>query len=132
MTRAKRGDGKTLPAPEQRAALKIDRRFTADEAERIAQGLVPETMDDKWFIHQEDGWVYFHRSWTGVCVYGMRLAPDGDGVRVAEAWASRDPEQYKNTEDEYDAEFLIQWLVGNFLLGQDNPLPRQKKPPWAA
>jgi len=32
-------------------------------------GLVPEEIEDKWFIYWEDDTLFFHRSWTGNCIY---------------------------------------------------------------
>ena len=30
-------------------------------------------MEDKWFIFMENGILYFHRSWTGVCIYQVHF-----------------------------------------------------------
>jgi hypothetical protein len=64
---------------------------------------VPKDMEDKWFIYFErgpanrppeaqesaspQGWLLFHRSWTGACIYGLHLerAPGG-GARVVDSW----------------------------------------------
>ena len=29
--------------------------------------------EDKWFIYWENDTLFFHRSWTGVCVYIVRF-----------------------------------------------------------
>jgi hypothetical protein len=38
--------------------------------------------------------VHVHRSWTGLEIYRVRLAPAGDGYEVAEALVNDDPDQY--------------------------------------
>ena len=108
--------------PDARAPLAFARRFTPEEGRRIALGIVPRNMEDKWFIYFEDGWLHFHRSWTGVCIYTVRLA-DADGAsEIAEAWVNRAPDQYTRTDDDYDAQ-LLGFLVDRLLLGKDAPFP---------
>ncbi len=36
-------------------------RFTHEQFTKLSEGLIPEQMEDKWFIFFEDGWLYFHR-----------------------------------------------------------------------
>jgi len=79
-------------------------------------------MDDKWAIFLEDDWLYFHRSWTGVCIYMLRLESIEDGYRIAEAWVNRESAQYKLTDDEYDVK-LLRFLIDNFLLGKNTAFP---------
>lgn len=79
------------------------------------EGLVPREMEDKWFICVHDGWLLFHRSWTGACIYGLRLDGSPAGVRVVDSWVNRDPNQYKGTDIEYDRK-LLRFLIDAFLL----------------
>jgi hypothetical protein len=72
-------------------------------------------MDDKWFIFFEKGWLYFHRSWTGHCIYAVRLDGSPAGVRIVEAWANRDREQYVSAGTETDKQ-LIEQLIRTRLL----------------
>ena len=108
--------------PAARAPLPYERRFTKEQHARIVRGLVPARMEDKWFIFFEDGWLYLHRSWTGACIYVVRLAEDDDGSVVKEAWVSRAPEEYRRTDDGYD-ERLLSFLVDRLLLGRSVPFP---------
>lgn len=78
-------------------------------------GYIPKDMDDKLFISFEDGWPYFHRSWTGACIYGVRLDGSPMGVRVTDAWASRDTDQYRSPGFDTDIT-LVQKLIVNCLL----------------
>lgn len=122
MDRATRASWQTKPMPAARARVDWTRRFTPDEHERLSRGLVPREMEDKWFAFVEDEWLHLHRSWTGVCIYEARLERDAEGWRVAEAWANRDPAEYRVTDDAYDARMLW-FLVERLLLGRDVPFP---------
>ena len=116
---ADRNSWEIKPLPPQRAKLGVKRSFTEDEYNNLAKGLVPEVMEDKWFIFMENETLYFHRSWTGVCVYQVHL---DDQRRVVEAWANRDPQQYGISDDEYDGKLLC-FLIDNLLLGRHTPFP---------
>lgn len=106
MTTATAASWKHLPAPERRVPLGYEERFDpwldAATAECLLRGLVPEAMEDKWFIYFDAGWLRFHRSWTGYFIYALRLEADGDGMRVMESWVSRDSEQYQSTDVAWD------------------------------
>jgi hypothetical protein len=113
---AKRSDWKTEPLPERNAVIPLDRAFTREEVERIRRGLVPEQMEDKWFVYWEDDALHLHRSWTGACIYVVRFAPLEDGgARMVEARVNRDPEQYKETSDAKDSSTILS-LVKVLLL----------------
>jgi hypothetical protein len=125
MTRATVNSWQTLPPPAQREPLGFSVLFNDAEAEALMQGLIPQAMVDKWFICFHDGWLLFHRSWTGACIYGLRLDGSPTGVRVVDSWVNRDPSQYKGTDVEYDRK-LVQFLVDAFLLHRPAafPMPR--------
>lgn len=103
------------PLPKARAPLELMRTFSWDAYARLRRGFIPRDMDDKWFIFLEDDWLSFHRSWTGFCVFQVRLAEAGDGYTTAEAWACRDPDQYRWTSDSDDIA-LINHLIDCLLL----------------
>lgn len=60
-------------------------------------------MEDKWFVHLTDGTLYFHRSWTGRCIYWLELGFD-TRYRFDRVWASRDPgvREWASDADEVD------------------------------
>ena len=39
--------------------------FDAEQFVRLKAGLIPQTMEDKWFVYYEEPELFFHRSWTG-------------------------------------------------------------------
>ena len=52
--------------------------------------MIPESFDERWFAFYEDGWLYLHRSWTGCCVFQLRIEQEADGYVVREALFNRD------------------------------------------
>ncbi len=115
--RATRMSWRTLPFPAARAAIPIAREYTAAEHAQIARGFIPRDMDDRWFIYLAGDELFLHRSWTGACIFLVRIAPVGDGYRIAEAWANRDPEQYRVTDVDEDATHIAR-LIDLLLLKQ--------------
>src|SRR5215510_462114 len=103
------------PLPEQRTTLPLERTFTDEEYELIRKGVIPKSMDDRWFIFLEDDVLYLHRSWTGFCVYQVSFKKDGAQYRVVEALINRDPSQGSATDDGYDVD-LLNYLIDEFLL----------------
>lgn len=117
MKTAKPSDWKTEPLPSKRTTIPLDRLFSPDQMKEIHRGLVPEEMEDKWFIYWKDDTLFFHRSWTGFCVYVVRFYPDAENCKMIRADVNRDPRQYTETNDAKDAE-TISFLIDLFLLRQ--------------
>jgi len=112
---ATRNSWKTLPPPVARENLELAILFTDADGERMRLGHIPEDMDDKWFVFFEDGWLYFHRSWTGACIYALWLDGSPNGVRVVDGWVSRDADQYTSIDIESDRR-IVQQLIQSRLL----------------
>ncbi len=102
--------------------------FTPDEVRRLRLGLVPMEMEEKWFVYCEDDTLYFHRSWTGYCLYTVRLEAEGDGYGVAEARVATEPDKYRRSTDEYECA-LLRVLVRDLLLDEPMPFPRRDDEP---
>lgn len=103
---AKRNDWKTEPMPSASTNITVEKLYSQEEFDRIAAGVIPEQMEDKWFIFYEAPWVYLHRSWTGFCIFKVRFEVIGESVKIAEVYVNRDPTQQMNTDDERDASML--------------------------
>ncbi len=124
----RRTDWKTLPLPERRTTIPLDRRFSAAEMEAIRYGVLPRQMEDKWFVFFEEDVLYFHRSWTGFLVYAVRFAPDGPGARMTGADVNRDPAQYREKDDRRDAG-MVSFLIDSLLLRRPAELPSDEPSP---
>ena len=77
-------------------------------------GHVPEGMDDRWFILMEDGWLLFHRSWSGHCIFGLKVDDQPDGICITEGWVSRKAEEYSSVDIQKDVELARTLLDGYF------------------
>ena len=122
MRPAKPTDWKTHPLPSKKITIRLDRTFSPQEMKRLSEGLVPRQMEDKWFIYWKDDTLYFHRSWTGYCVYIVRFVAESGSFRMIEADVNRDPKQYKQTSDERDVA-MISYLIDVLLLHKKAVFP---------
>jgi hypothetical protein len=82
---------KRLPPPQKREKLDIAAMFSDAEGGRMRQGFIPRDMDDRWYVYFQDGWLNFHRSWTGAHIYALKLDGSPFGVRVVDGWGGRLP-----------------------------------------
>jgi hypothetical protein len=132
----KRIEHPPLPPADQRAGLGLDDVYTREEFEALKKGLEPMAMEDKWAIAYDAPWLYFRRSWTGCCVFAIRLEETGDasgpsgasgasgtsGARIAESWASRNEDEYRSQSLD-DDRTTLRFLIDAFLLNKPARLP---------
>ena len=79
-------------------------------------------MEDKWFVYWKDDELYFHRSWTGICIYKVKFECEEMGGVAVRAVVNRDPDQYSNVDGDYDAQ-LIHYLISLLLLRRPGRFP---------
>lgn len=120
-----RPSGLALPLPSKREAFELTAAFSKAEAERMRLGHKAEEMEDKWFVFFEEGWLYFLRSWTGICIYALRLESTPDRVRVAEGWANREEGQTLSDNIEVDRQNVRDLIESRLLTDyyEDNNAP---------
>jgi hypothetical protein len=92
--KVKKGDWHTEQMPSENTILSIQKTFAPEEYGELQKGILPEQMEDKWFIYFEDDRLYFHRSWTGYCTYIAEFEKMEDGYRISRAIANRNKSQY--------------------------------------
>ena len=107
--------------------MTFDRVFSPPDTDGIRRGVVPETMDDQWFIDWKEDASFFHRSWIGACLSVVRFAADGDARRMMQADVNRDPRQHQETDTDRDAR-LIASLIDVLLLHSHVEFPRAGSP----
>jgi hypothetical protein len=114
---ATRNDWKISEPPSGFTKLQYRDQFTQAEYETIQRGVVPEEMEDKWFIFYEDPILYLHLSWTGSLVYRVTLERDDIGAHVidAELSAKYEPEPMR--------EEVLPWVIRHVLLRQNVKFP---------
>lgn len=122
MSAAKSTDWKNEPLPTKRVTVCLDRRFSLAEMNSIRRGLVPEQMEDKWFVYWKDDTLFFHRSWTGFCIYAARFAKYGDQFKMTEADVNNDPRQHKAADAQSEAE-MLSYLIDVLLLHKNANFP---------
>ena len=89
-------DWKLRAYPKETIDLEFTAFFDDLDAEVLLNGIKPESMDDKWFVYSENGWVYFVRSWTGAYIYGIKLHPTpAGGSKVIESWVTGNADDYR-------------------------------------
>jgi hypothetical protein len=110
--RAQRGDWKTEPMPSSSKLIAVNEVYTSTDFEYIMAGVIPREMEDKWFAFYEKPWLYVHRSWTGYCIFKVRFEVVEEIVGISEVWVNRDAEQYTETDDLRDRNFLLTLLRG--------------------
>ena len=111
--------------PAAQKELSLSGVYTDEEYEQISSGFLPQSQQDKWFIYFEDEWLYFHRSWTGTCVFQLQIVLGNCKYHATKAIVNRDPEQYRNTNDQQDVQ-MIAYLIDQLLLGRFATLPTPK------
>lgn len=98
--------------------IDIDLHFSDHHFLKLTKGLIPQQMEDKWFIYYDNKWLYFHRSWTGYGMYKAKLNKEVEGYSIKEFWAERNKEKYENEDDNADIEDFT-FLIARGLLGID-------------
>lgn len=121
MPNANRLSWKVLPMPTAREEIGL--RLQLDDAQLavLRRGLIPRDMDDRWFMFVEDDWLYVHRSWTGACIFAVQFRAKDRGAGVANAWASRDTEQYRSPGAEHDMQLLRELIFSQLTMPSSRP-----------
>lgn len=110
---AKPTDWNTKPMPEKNACISLNREFSEDQMAKIKVGVVPEEMEDKWFVFFKDDVLYFHRSWTGYCIYMLQFKQIDNEWLATEFIVNQDAHQYMETDnnDRRKLSYLIDMLL---------------------
>jgi hypothetical protein len=107
---------KPRPLPRLRVQIPFERRFSQHEFSRLSLGFVAESMDDRWHIFFKDRWLTFVRSWSGYCIYKVRIEKNGAEYRIARVLINRDRRQYRGDDTQEEAK-LLSFLIDGMLLG---------------
>jgi len=107
-----------------RTDLPLERTFTQNEVDLIKQGFRADSMDIKWSMLFEDGWLAFFRTWWPVPIFLLHLSEEADGARIDQAYANRDTDSYSGTGTEEEMR-LITFLIDRLLLGRVDAVLRK-------
>jgi superfamily II DNA or RNA helicase len=123
---ASRGDWQITGMPPRHVVMEQDGmpviRYSTAEFDRMRWGVVPREMEQKWFIYAEGDRLFFHRSWTGYCIYVADFDPEDGAFRLTSLTINREPEQYTETNERYDV-LLFKYLTDVLLLDREAEFP---------
>lgn len=125
MTAIKKDDWKTENMPNETIEFDINKRISDNEYASLILGFKPKQMEDKWFAYVENNKLYFHRSWTGFCIYETEIEKAKNGYLLSKTLTNRKTEQYRETDIEKDKE-MINFLIDRILLGKKVSFPNLK------
>jgi 8-oxo-dGTP diphosphatase len=97
-----------MPADTSSVSCKLE--FTKSHMNQIKLGIIPEEMEEKWFIYFEESQLYIHRSWSGICLYIVKF----DNNTAIEIIINND-ENFNPSVKEKPIE-LVNDLINNLLL----------------
>lgn len=109
-------DWKAFPFPVEHEKIILNKILTNEEYNTLILGHRPQDMDDRWFAYYKDSWLYLHRSWTGYCIFKIKLALIDERYMLTEALLSRDPDQFKSTDEESDIN-IINFVIDLVIKG---------------
>lgn len=120
---AKRSDWKTKKMPKENISINLNKIIKKTEMNEIKKGLIPQEMEDKWFIFNEGNFIYFHRSWTGHCIYIAEYKQTKeDEFVIINLTVNRNPKQYSSDDIEYDVN-IFGFLLERLLLDNNVSFP---------
>jgi ADP-ribosyl-[dinitrogen reductase] hydrolase len=94
--------------------IAINLTFNYEQYQKLILGLKPKQMENRWRIYFEDDILCFLRSWTGYHVFDAKIQKEDNLYHIREFLAERNPEKYKNTNDDYDVN-VISELINKIL-----------------
>ena len=80
--------------------LEVAISLTNKQLRKLKIGLVPNEMEDKWFVYCEKGYIHFHRSWTGYEIYRAKLQINKEGGKIIGFWVEQDIDRYNEKNDD--------------------------------
>lgn len=78
--------------PSHSDELTVDINLNQQEKEALELGLIPGSMDDKWFIYCQNNTFHFIRSWSGIEIFRGKFIRDANssGWKIRNILASKE------------------------------------------
>lgn len=111
MKTATKNDWKICEMPTENDFFYLEREFSTDEIESLRIGIIPQNMDDRWFCYMEGNNLFWHRSWTGCCVFILEINPSESLHRVQ---VNRNKNQF-NLDNPQEEKELLNHLLTAFI-----------------
>ena len=113
------------PMPKEHVVLSFQYEYSSEDYEKIQYGVIPEQMEDKWFLYFEDNKLHCYRSWTGNCLYIVEFKVSEESSQIVKLTVNRDREQYTERDDNWDCHFVV-YLINLLLLKKPTPFPQKE------
>lgn len=90
----------------------ISINLNKNKASKLIAGFCPVNMEDKWFVYEENSFIYMHRSWTGNFIAKIYYVILTDGIELTDIFINSDINQFKfdKTNSEMEIKELIDIL----------------------
>jgi 8-oxo-dGTP pyrophosphatase MutT (NUDIX family) len=124
-------DWRTIPMPARRKRIDLNVRYDETAMARIRKGFLPKEMEDHWFAWFEDPFLHLHRSWTGFCIYEVKLIREGEIWVARYALVNQDPTQYACADDKKEVQTLLRGIDELLLNRADTSLAEPMSPSHA-
>jgi len=119
--RAKKESWKTVDMPEDKVILPINKKYSKEEYNKLKQGFIPKVMEEKWFIYFEEQKLYFHRSWTGLCVYELNFIKDNGKYIISKGYLNGKIAEQRDSMSLKEEVNIVLSLIDILLLNEDDP-----------
>jgi hypothetical protein len=109
-----RDSWRTVDMPLTYETTSLNIKLTESEFQAVLIGFLPKDTDDRWFMYVNEGWINLHRSWTGHCIFRIKVEVMNEGWLLNGLQVNRDHNQYKSTNieaDKNEAESVLRYLI---------------------
>jgi len=107
--------------PQDKVILPIKQKYSKEEYNKLKQGFIPKVMEEKWFIYFEEQKLYFHRSWTGLCVYELNFIKDNGKYIISKGYLNGKIAEQRDSMSLKEEVNIVLSLIYILLLNEDDP-----------
>lgn len=102
--------------------IAVDWHFDDEGYRRLQLGHEAHEMEDKWDVYMVKDTVHFHRSWTGVEIFVLRLSKTNEGGYVAgEFTVEQNPEIIRLTDEQEIENAFLEVLRAVMRVSPESP-----------
>lgn len=111
---ATKNSWKIKPLPDKHKVIPMEVSIPSWAMNIVRYGHIPDAMEDHWFMYCDDTTIRYYRSWTGFCIYVAKYEDDGVECRITELMVNREPEQYRETNNDKDVALFMALLTEEY------------------
>ena len=103
---------------EEYVSIPFERKFSDEELWDLRWGHIPQSVDDRWGFFFSDDVLHIYRSWTGDCMYKLKLDPGGKH----ELQVCNELRAHMHTGEEERERYLVGSLLDSWLSPAELPI----------